>query len=65
MPDLEREDLAAFVALWARTMVPVGFVTASTLKVLGVLSALAAQGGVLTVPATEVLEQDEQVVSER
>jgi hypothetical protein len=48
--DLEREDLAAFMALLARTMVPVGGVTASTFKVLNVLQDLGARGGVLTVP---------------
>lgn len=49
MPDLTREDLAAFVALWPRMHVSVSAVTESTLKVLTALRELAAEGGTLTV----------------
>jgi hypothetical protein len=66
MADLEREDIAAFMALLARTMVPVGGVTASTFKVLNVLQDLGARGGVLTVPALHVVDDDASVgVSDR
>lgn len=51
MPDLTREDLAAFVALWPRSYVPCGLVTESTLRVLDALRELATAGGILIVDA--------------
>lgn len=50
MPVLNREDLAAFVALWPRAYVPSGMVTESTLKVIAELKDLARDGGILVIP---------------
>jgi hypothetical protein len=56
MADLEREDLAAFVHVWSKSLISPSLVTSSTLKVLVVLQELGARGGVLTVPACEERE---------
>jgi hypothetical protein len=63
--DLDREDVAAFVSLWSRTLVPFSLVTASTIKVLSTLQELAAMGGVLQVPSAPNSDENVAAVSER